>query len=104
MITRLYVSLTQFLLVLSAFWVITGGPRQIMNSLFEVVLWGAPAVLLSWALLLALACGLVFHDDGSPRKNPQSSGVAGREPPWHTTSVSQKLARRGSGSQGYASQ
>jgi len=29
-----------------------------MNSLFELVLWGAPAVLLSWAVLLALACGL----------------------------------------------
>jgi hypothetical protein len=33
-----------------------------MNSFFEVVLWGAPAVLLSWGLLLALACGLVFRD------------------------------------------
>jgi len=42
-----------------------------MNSLFEVVLWGAPAVLVSWALLLALACGLAFRDDRSPRQRPQ---------------------------------
>ncbi len=33
-----------------------------MNSLFEIVLWGAPAVLLSWGLLLALACVVVFRD------------------------------------------
>lgn len=32
-----------------------------MNSLLEFVLWGAPAVLLSWGLLLALACAVVFR-------------------------------------------
>ena len=42
-----------------------------MNSLFEVVLWGAPAVLLSWAVLLALACGLAFRDEGPPREKTQ---------------------------------
>ena len=42
-----------------------------MNSLFEVVLWGAPAVLLSWAVLLALACGLAFRDESSPREKTQ---------------------------------
>jgi len=47
------------------------GPRPVMNSLFEVVLWGAPAVLLSWAVLLALACGLEFRNDDSPREKPQ---------------------------------
>ncbi len=53
------------------------GPDRVMNSLLEVVLWGAPAVLLSWALLLALACGLVFRDDRSSREKPQRSKVAG---------------------------
>jgi len=48
-----------------------------MNSLFEVVLWGAPAVLLSWGLLLALACVVVFRDERSPREKPPHSGVAG---------------------------
>ena len=32
-----------------------------MNSLLEFVLWGAPAVLLSWGLLLVLACAVVFR-------------------------------------------
>jgi len=48
-----------------------------MNSLLEIVLWGAPAVLLSWALLLALACGLVFRDDRSPSEKPRGSEAAG---------------------------
>lgn len=39
-----------------------------MNSLFEIVLWGAPAVLLSWGLLLAFACAVVFRDF-PPREN-----------------------------------
>jgi len=47
------------------------GPDGVMNSLFEVVLWGAPAVLLSWAVLLALACGLAFRDEPTPREKPQ---------------------------------
>lgn len=47
------------------------GPDGVMNSLFEVVLWGAPAVLLSWAVLLALACGLAFRDERSSREKPQ---------------------------------
>jgi len=52
-----------------------------MNSLFELVLWGAPAVLLSWGLLLALACGLVFRNDRSPEEtsafwNVGSEGVS----------------------------
>jgi len=33
-----------------------------MNSLLEIVLWGAPAVLLSWGLLLVAACAAVFRD------------------------------------------
>lgn len=48
-----------------------------MNSLFEVVLWGAPAVLFSWGLLLALACALVFRDDRAPREKPPRCGIAG---------------------------
>lgn len=48
-----------------------------MNSLFEIVMWGAPAVLLSWGLLLALGCMLVFREDPSPREEPPGSGVAG---------------------------
>ncbi len=48
-----------------------------MNSLFEVVLWGAPAILLSWGLLLALTCVVVFRDDRSPREKPRRSGVVG---------------------------
>ena len=32
-----------------------------MSSLLEVVLWGAPAILLSWGLLLVLACVVVFR-------------------------------------------
>ena len=55
----------------------TWAQTRVMNSLFEVVFWGAPAVLLSWALLLALACGLVFRDDRSPREKPRRSEVAG---------------------------
>jgi hypothetical protein len=69
-VTRLYVLLTQFLLALPGLWVITVGPRRIMNSLFEVVLWGAPVVLLTWALLLAIVCGLAFREEGSPH-DPQ---------------------------------
>ena len=46
------------------------GPDGIMNSLFEVVLWGAPVVLLTWALLLAIICGLAFREEGSPH-DPQ---------------------------------
>jgi hypothetical protein len=45
-----------------------------MNSLLEVVMWGAPAVLLSWGLLLALGCVLVFRDDSTPGR---SSGLWG---------------------------
>ncbi|HYN16241.1 MAG TPA: hypothetical protein VES66_10700 [Terriglobales bacterium] len=48
-----------------------------MNSLLEAVMWGAPVVLLSWGLLLALGCVLVFRDDPSPREEPPRSGVAG---------------------------
>jgi hypothetical protein len=48
-----------------------------MNSLLEVVLWGAPAVLLSWGLLLALACVVVFHEEHSPREKGRRSGAAG---------------------------
>lgn len=48
-----------------------------MNSLLEVVMWGAPVVLLSWGLLLALGCVLVFRDDRPPREEPRRSGVAG---------------------------
>jgi len=48
-----------------------------MNSLLELVLWGALAVLLSWGLLLALACGLVFRDDRSPGEKPRRSEMWG---------------------------
>jgi uncharacterized membrane protein len=48
-----------------------------MNSLFEVVLWGAPAVLVSWVLLLALACGLAFRDDARHARDQSRSEVAG---------------------------
>ena len=51
--------------------------RQVMNSLLEAVMWGAPVVLLSLGLLLALGCVLVFRDDPSPREEPPRSGVAG---------------------------
>jgi len=36
-----------------------------MISLLEIVLWGAPAILLSWGLLLALACAVVFRGAAS---------------------------------------
>jgi hypothetical protein len=41
-----------------------------MNSLFEIVLWGAPAVLLSWGLLLVLACAAVYRDLLPHEKTP----------------------------------
>jgi len=44
------------------------GPDGIMNSLFEVVLWGVPVVLLTCALLLAIACGLAFREESSPHE------------------------------------
>jgi hypothetical protein len=34
-----------------------------VNSLFEIVLWGAPALLLSWGVMLTLACAMVFNKD-----------------------------------------
>lgn len=45
-----------------------------MNSLFEIVLWGAPAVLLSWGLLLAFGCAAVFRDF-PPREEPRRTGA-----------------------------
>jgi len=42
-----------------------------MSLLFEFVLWGATAVLLSLAALLALACGLAFREKQLPREKPQ---------------------------------
>jgi len=52
-----------------------------MNSLFEIVLWGAPAVLLSWGLLLVLVCAAVFREFPAG----ESLGVPelGRELPGH---------------------
>ena len=76
-ITRLYLSLTQSLPARTAVWVNTVRVRQVMNSLFEVVLWGAPAVLLSWGLLLGLACVVVFREGRSPRDESRRSGLAG---------------------------
>lgn len=49
-----------------------------MNSLFEIVLWGAPAVLLSWGLLLVLACAVVFRDL-PPREESRRSGYRVRQ-------------------------
>ena len=46
-----------------------------MSSLFEVVLWGAPVILLSWGLLLGLSCAMVFRDDRSPPEKPRPSGI-----------------------------
>jgi len=45
-----------------------------MSSLVEVVLWGAPLILLSWGLLLGLGCAMVFRDDSPPEK-PRPSGI-----------------------------
>jgi len=45
-----------------------------MNSLFEIVLWGAPAVLLSWGLLLVLACAAAFRDL-PPGEKPRGFGA-----------------------------
>ena len=42
-----------------------------MNSLLEIVMWGAPAVLLSWGLLLILACAVVFR--GSAARGSRSA-------------------------------
>jgi cytochrome c-type biogenesis protein CcmH/NrfF len=56
-----------------------------MNSLFEVVLWGAPVVLLICAFLLALACGLAFRDERSPREKLFWRGEF--EPPGPATRV-----------------
>ena len=36
-----------------------------MSSAFEIVLWGAPVILLGWGLLLALGCAVLFRDDRS---------------------------------------
>ena len=60
----------------SSHGLLQAGSNQAMNSLLEVVMWGAPAVLLSWGLLLALGCVLVFRDDPSPQEEPARSGVA----------------------------
>ncbi|MFZ3211344.1 MAG: hypothetical protein WA188_07495 [Terriglobales bacterium] len=46
-----------------------------MSSLAEVVLWGAPLILLSWGLLLGLGCAMVFRDDYSPPEKPRPSGI-----------------------------
>jgi hypothetical protein len=48
-----------------------------MNSLLEIVLWGAPAVLLSWGLLLALACVVVFHGSATQGQTSAQWGSAG---------------------------
>lgn len=49
-----------------------------MNSLREIVFWGGPAVLLSWALLLALACVAVFRESATKK---HASGL------WHSGDV-----------------
>jgi len=46
-----------------------------MSSLFEVVLWGAPVILLSWGLLLGLGCAMVFRDDSSPPEKKRPAGI-----------------------------
>jgi len=46
-----------------------------MNSFFELLLWGAPAILLSWGLLLGLGCAMVFRDDYTPPEKPRPSGI-----------------------------
>jgi hypothetical protein len=55
-------------------WVSTVRVQALMNSLFEIVLWGAPAVLLSWGLLLAFGCAAVFRDF-PPREKPRRTGA-----------------------------
>ncbi|MGO9209229.1 MAG: hypothetical protein ACLPXM_19215 [Terriglobales bacterium] len=46
-----------------------------MSSLLEVVLWGAPVILLSWGLLLGFGCAMVFRDDDSPPEEKRPSGI-----------------------------
>jgi len=48
-----------------------------MISLLEIVLWGAPAVLLSWGLLLVLVCAVVFRGAaaGTPPMLWENSGA-----------------------------
>lgn len=33
-----------------------------MNSLLEIVFWGAPLLLLSWGVLLTFACAVMFKE------------------------------------------
>jgi len=67
--------LTQSLPALVISWVITVRVQAVMSSLVEVVLWGAPVILLSWGLLLGLGCAMVFRDDYSPPEKPRPSGM-----------------------------
>lgn len=46
-----------------------------MSSALEIVLWGAPVILLSWGLLLALGCAVLFRDDHSAAQKPRPSGI-----------------------------
>jgi hypothetical protein len=46
-----------------------------MNSLLELVLWGAPAILLSWGLFLVCACLLVFLDDSGESGQAETGRV-----------------------------
>jgi len=46
-----------------------------MNSPLEIVLWGAPVILLSWGLLLGLGCAALFRDDHSSAEKPRPSGI-----------------------------
>ena len=73
--TRLYVPLTESLLLPAIKWVITVRVQATMSSAFEIVLWGAPVILLSWGLLLGLGCAVLFRDDHSSAEKPRPSGI-----------------------------
>jgi len=46
-----------------------------MNSLCEILLWGAPAILLSWGLLLGLGCAMLFRNDYAPPEKPRAPRI-----------------------------
>jgi hypothetical protein len=49
--------------------------EAVMSSLVEVVLWGAPLILLGWGLLLGLGCAMVFREHPAPPEKPRPSGI-----------------------------
>jgi hypothetical protein len=67
--------LTESLLLVAIKWVITFRVQAAMSSALEIVLWGAPVVLLSWGLLLGLGCAVLFRDEHSSREEPRTSGM-----------------------------